>query len=281
VTNHTRSYGVLGSAAPETIAETHAERIRLAGFTVVESRIAPVNLARISAAVDDVMERQARQAGGWEQLASIGEQSTARCCLAYDDLFLAVATDPLVLAVCRLLLGDYIILMQQNAIINPPASGHTQRAYHRDLPYQHFTSSRPIAVSALLCVDPFTASNGSTIVVPGSHKVEQFPSDTVLTAVEQRVEAPAGSYIVFDAMLFHRAGDNRSQTSRRAVNHVYSLPFVSQQISIPAMLGGRYADDPELARLLGYETAPAPSVDAWREARRARKRRTGGAGASN
>jgi hypothetical protein len=53
---------------------------------------------------------------------------------------------------------------------------------------------------------------------------------------------------------------------------VYTLPFIAQQISIPDVLGGRYADDPALARLFGYQTRPASSVDEWWSSRRARSR---------
>lgn len=272
MTDQPRSYGIVDGSVSATVAEQHVERISLVGYTIVDRQIAADRLQQIAAAVDAVMERQVQEAGGRERLAEIGDEATARCCLAYDDVFLTIATDPLVLEICRLLLGEYVVLTQQNAIVNPPSHAHTQRAYHRDLPYQHFTSSRPIAVSALLCVDAFTQSNGATIVVPGSHKTEPFPSDAVLALTEQPVEALAGSYIVFDAMLFHRAGANRSNAVRRAVNHVYALPFVAQQISIPSMLRGRYADDPALARLLGYDTQPAPSVAGWRERRRPHRR---------
>jgi hypothetical protein len=72
--------------------------------------------------------------------------------------------------------------------------------------------------------------------------------------------------------VFHRAGENRSGQPRRGVNHVFSLPIIAQQISLPEALNGRYAGDPALARLLGYDAAPARSVSAWRERRLARQR---------
>jgi hypothetical protein len=48
------------------------------------------------------------------------------------------------------------------------------------------------------------------------------------------------------------------------------VPIIAQQVSLPDALEGRHAGDPELARLLGYEVAPARSVLAWRERRLAR-----------
>jgi ectoine hydroxylase-related dioxygenase (phytanoyl-CoA dioxygenase family) len=81
------------------------------------------------------------------------------------------------------------------------------------------------------------------------------------------VTAEPGSCIVFDSMLCHRAGTNTSGRPRRAVNQVFSVPIIAQQISLPSMLAGRYADDPVLARLLGYDSVPAASVLDWRERR--------------
>jgi ectoine hydroxylase-related dioxygenase (phytanoyl-CoA dioxygenase family) len=75
-------------------------------------------------------------------------------------------------------------------------------------------------------------------------------------------------------MVFHRAGENRSGRPRRAVNQVFTTPIIAQQISLPQALNGRYAADPVLARLFGYDVAPAPSVTAWRERRLARQRRS-------
>ena len=260
-------YGITEQAAAGDLIAQAAERIRLLGYAVVPGGFTAAEIAGLSDRLDAVMARQAEEFGGHERLAEIGDALTARCPLAYDDAFLALAAHPTILALARALLGDYIVLMQQNGVINPPRQRHTQVSYHRDLPYQHFVSSRPLAVGALFCVDPFRAETGATIVLPASHRMEAFPSIEVAAQLETPVEAPPGSFIVFDAMLFHRAGSNVSDRPRRAVNQVFSLPIIAQQISLPDALGGRHADDPALARLFGYEVAPPPSVVAWRERR--------------
>jgi len=268
----TSSYGIVERAASGTDADQHAERIRVSGVSVVPGGYSPDEVAYLSRRIDALLVEQAARAGGIETLAEIGEHETLRCCLVHDEAFVRLASNARVMDVCRQLLGDYIVLMQQNAIVNPPGRAHRQTACHRDLPYQHFVSSRPLAISALFCVDPFTRENGATIVLPGTHKIEQFPSETLAAEIEQPVEAPAGSFLLFDSMLFHRAGHNGSSMPRRGVNHVYTLPFIAQQISLPDVLGGRYADDPALSRLFGYQTKPAPSIEAWWTGRRARKR---------
>jgi len=267
------TYGVVERGAASTDAARIAERIRLAGFAVVPGGFSSAEVTALGSRLDQVMARQVEEFGGADRLSSIGDALTARCPLVYDDAFVALAAHATVLAICRELLGDYVILMQQNGVINPSDQRHTQVAYHRDLPYQHFVSSRPLAVSALFCVDPFTSETGGTRIIPGSHRMEQFPSESVAAELDTAVSAEPGSFIVFDSMVFHRAGENRSGRPRRGVNQVFSVPIVAQQISLPDALNGRYADDPALARLFGYGVTPARSVTAWRERRLARQGR--------
>jgi ectoine hydroxylase-related dioxygenase (phytanoyl-CoA dioxygenase family) len=266
-------YGIVERAAASSEVARIAERIRLVGYAVLPGGLAAADVAGLGTRLEQVMERQVEEFGGADRIAAIGDTLTARCPLAYDEAFLSLAAHGDVLALCRELLGEYVILMQQNGVINPSGQRHTQLAYHRDLPYQHFVSSRPLAISALFCIDPFTIDTGATTVIPGSHKMEQFPSDRVAAELDTPVAADPGSFIVFDSMLFHRAGENRSGRPRRGVNNVYSTPIIAQQISLPEALQGKYSGDPALARLLGYDVTPARSVTAWRERRLARQRR--------
>jgi hypothetical protein len=265
-------YGIVERETGGDETSPHVERIRMVGYTVLPGGWTAPEIADFGRRLDDVLVAQAAEFGG-ERIAAVGDTFTARCPLLYDDAFLQLVSFPPLLALCRALLGQYVVLMQQNGVVNPAGQSHTQTAYHRDLPYQHFVSSRPLAISALFCIDPFRRDTGATTVLPGSHRVETFPSSAVAETLDTSVEADAGSFIVFDSMLFHRAGTNTSMSPRRAVNQVFSVPIIAQQISLPSALGRRYADDPDLARLLGYEAAPAPSVVAWRERRLLRVRR--------
>src|SRR5262249_26064982 len=158
------------------------------------------------------------------------EHNTIRAPLAIDKLFLTLALNPNILTICRRLIADYIVLNQQNGIINPPhGQSYNQGAFHRDLPYQHFVSSHPLAINALFCLDEFTEDNGATYVVPASHKQEAFPSDATVAASQVQICAAAGSFIVLDCMVYHRGGVNRTGRPRRAMNHVYSVPIMRPQ----------------------------------------------------
>jgi ectoine hydroxylase-related dioxygenase (phytanoyl-CoA dioxygenase family) len=122
---------------------------------------------------------------------------------------LAPARNPVILEICKRSISGDQILSQQNGVINPPAKTYNQGAWHRDLPYQHVVFSRPMAINALFCLDPFTAENGATMVLPATHKQEEFPSDRFVDGSTVQVCAPAGSDIVLDCMLCHSGAEPR------------------------------------------------------------------------
>jgi ectoine hydroxylase-related dioxygenase (phytanoyl-CoA dioxygenase family) len=239
-----------------------AESIERDGCVILQNVFSPGEVADFRAALDALQEAANERGGGRERLAQVNEADIVRAPLAFDRRFLDVATHPRVLAVLTAALGRYFIISQQNGVINPPVGEHNhQSAFHRDLPYQHFTSSRPLAMNVLLCIDPFDATTGGTFFLPGSHQHEAFPSDEYARRSERQIEAAPGCALIMNSMLYHRAGTNRSPRPRRGINTLYSLPFIKQQIVLPRLLDGRYADDPSLGRLLGYESDSPGSVD--------------------
>lgn len=262
-----RFYGIKETNTAASEIDRHVEEISVSGFTVVPGVIDESELPEAHRRVDSVYERQASEVGGAQNLRAINDETIARCLLAYDDYFLKLAIAPKILALLEKLLGDYFTLLQQNAIINLPDMVSYQTSWHRDLIYQHFIPSRPIAVSALICLDNFSKETGGTHVLPGTHKLEKFPSQAYVERHEVAVNAKAGSAIVFDSMLFHRGGVNSSKNPRRGLNHLYSLPFIKQQIDLPRILDGKYADDLFLRKFLGYESQAAEDVVQWRTKR--------------
>jgi ectoine hydroxylase-related dioxygenase (phytanoyl-CoA dioxygenase family) len=265
--NDVRAFGVKEVQAATTASERAAEDIVLIGYTIVPDVISAARLESIRTKLDSIYEKQVAEVGGEGELHQINDAFTVRAPLAYDDEFLEVATAPPVLSVVEKLLGDYFTLMLQNGILNYPAKGTQQNAgaWHRDLNYQHFTSSRPLSISALFCIDPFSKETGGTQVLAASHKTEKFPSEDYVRGHESVVTAPAGSVLIFDSMLYHRGGLNTSANVRRAINHMYTLPFVKQQISFPRTFAGKFSDDPFLRKFLGYESEPGENVAQWRK----------------
>ena len=253
-----------GDASPGTTPNDLVyEELQRVGFTVVREVLSSSQLEYCRRAIDEQLQEQATTFTQ-DHLEAIGELDIVRAPLVNDEFFLrSIATAPQVLDVARRVIGSYYLLHLQNAIANGPDRPHHQSAWHRDLPYVDRTSSKPFAVSALFCVDEFNASTGATWCIPGSHLFATLPSDSYLDKHAIAIEANAGDVIVFDSMIAHKAGTNTATKPRRAVNNVYSVGIIRQQIDLPRALGGRYADDPELAVLLGYASNAPDSADAY------------------
>jgi ectoine hydroxylase-related dioxygenase (phytanoyl-CoA dioxygenase family) len=240
------------------------EDIRVRGYGVLPAVLPAVEVEALNAAMDDIYAGQCDEVGGAAALSAINDADIARCALAYDERFLALATHPVMLEVARALLGPNVVLLMQNGVINRPDEAQFQANWHRDLNYQHWVNSRPIAMSVLVCLEDFNPETGGTVFLPGSHLAEDFPTKAEVQAGEVTPVLPRGSMILFDSMVFHRAGFNRSGRIRRAVNHVIGAPILAQQVDIPAMLNRPAPADPALAAYLGYRWNPVPDVAAWR-----------------
>jgi len=109
---------------------------------------------------------------------------------------------------------------------------------------------------------------GATYILPFSHQFMAAPSNEYMESNSIQVNAPAGSVIIFNSMLFHKAGYNRStNVIRRGINHVYVKPIINQQIDLPYFLDGKYADDSFLSMLFGYQTKLSKSISEYRKLR--------------
>ena len=261
------TYGVLDRIAARDEIDEIAAELRVNGYAVLPSGLSPETIDQLKMCLDRVYEEQVREIGGQDQLRKINDADIARCVLAYEPEFLKLAACAPLMELARRILGQEFVLMMQNGIINHPERENYQAKWHRDLNYQHWTSTQPLAINALFCLDKFTNENGATHVLPGTHHVREFPTDRFVRTFEKQIEAPAGSFLILDAMLYHRAGINTSRSVRRAVNHVIGLPFMAQQIDIPEIMKRRgmvRPQDPAMQKYLGFRWAPAADVTEWR-----------------
>ncbi len=229
----TASYGILQQHRCGFALDEAAEQVKNLGYAVLDAGYTEDELRGIS---DEFNRTWASyvETHGESRLKSLNEFHTIRSPLTHGGAaFLNLALNENLLSILKKLIAGRFILNQQNGIINPPQEDYNQGVWHRDLPYQHFVSSQPLAINALFCVDDFTFENGATFVLPASHKAEAFPSGNYVQRSAVQVAAKAGSFILLDCMVFHAGGFNATTKARRAINHLYNIPFFKQQINIP------------------------------------------------
>jgi ectoine hydroxylase-related dioxygenase (phytanoyl-CoA dioxygenase family) len=266
-------YGAIPQTVVHSALEGHLEELAIQGFTVLPDVVPPSELAVLRTKLDAVYEAQRKEGEPTFTLEDIQEENQVRAPLCYDDHFVEIARHPRVLEVVRAALGNYFLVHLQIGIINAAKTKNRQSIWHRDLLFQDWVISKPLAVSAMLCIDDFNERTGGTYVVPFTHKVERMPSREYTEKHGITIEAKAGSVFVMDSMLVHRAGYNGADATRRGLNTIYGCGLLKQQISLPSQLDGRFADDPLLHMLLGYDAEPSPSVHAWRERRFGKQRK--------
>ena len=134
----------------------------------------------------------------------------------------------------------------------PPGKTNYSRRIHRDCPRAipgYLTN-----LGATILLDDFTASNGATWYLPGSHRQSTPPSKEDFERSAKRLIAPRGSVFFFDALLWHAGGDNRTDQWRHALTINMCRPFMKQRIDLPrAMEGMDLSGVPERAlQKLGF-----------------------------
>lgn len=260
-------HGVREQTQVQSPLDAHLEEFNRLGYTKLEGVLNAEQLAYYQSAIDGLYDKQIEECGGEELARKIGDADNIRCPLALDEKFLDLAINERLHEMFKAIMGDNYILMMQNGILNKPARFQHQTFWHRDLNYQHWTSSTPLVMNALYCIDDFTLENGGTVVLPGSHLLPEFPSKEFVLKNEIGLTAKAGDVLVMNSMMYHRTGYNQSNQNRRAVNHVIGMPFFHQQLDIPSLLDGKFSDDPFLNKFLGYRWKAPASVEEWRKAR--------------
>jgi ectoine hydroxylase-related dioxygenase (phytanoyl-CoA dioxygenase family) len=199
-----KSYGVLHQTSCANHLDEVVEQVTQLGYAVLDAGLSAQE-------VSDVANEFARihtlylEKYGEAALRAVNEHNTIRGMVTHgSDIILNLAMNANLMTVLKRLIPGKFILNQQNGIINPPKEGYNQGSWHRDIPYQHYVSSRPIAINALYCVDDFTLANGATFVLPATHLKEPYPSPQFIQRHAIQAEAKAGSFIVLDCMVYHR-----------------------------------------------------------------------------
>lgn len=162
--------------------------------------------------------------------------------LAHDELFWTVPLEPEVLALAERLLDRELLLSSLCSLTLGP--GQEAQPLHEDTQQIPLPRPRaPLAVNAIWALSNFTADNGATHIVPGSHKRPSSPPygaeiDTVQATMK------AGSVMLFDSALWHKGGANTTTLRRYALSCYYCAGWLRQQENL------QLGVPPEVARRL-------------------------------
>lgn len=257
-----KSYGINNQQESSNSIDLHLENINLKGFSIEKSLISNDKCDIYIKLLEEIYTKQENEFSK-EHLEKINELDMVRMPFIDNPQFFDLFLHPLVEEITTKVLGNVYNLHLQNAIMNRPNKEHHQTSWHRDLPYQNWVISKPIAFNAFFCLTDFTEENGATVVLPYSHRSDNFPSKQFVDNNQIQLTASKGSVIFFDSMLFHRASYNSSDFTRVGVNNMFVVPILKQQINIPQNIDIATLNE-KTKNILGYNFEIPTTVNDFR-----------------
>lgn len=205
--------------------DRHVEQVQRDGYTVVRDAIEP---ALVDAIARDLarIEREENVVPAsniFEGLKTVRIYNL----LARGRIYEQIPVHEGVLPIVERVLDKGCLVSSLSSIAIDP--GEDAQLLHADdqlipLPKPHV----PIICNTMWAITDFTAQNGATRLVTGSHKRDRSPNlgeDVETVAAEMR----RGSVLVFDGSIWHGGGANRSAARRIGVAMNYCSGWMRQQ----------------------------------------------------
>jgi ectoine hydroxylase-related dioxygenase (phytanoyl-CoA dioxygenase family) len=255
----------LETLRPDCAVEDIVAAIERDGACIVRDVLSSEELARLDADVKPLIELTEPSGDEWAGLKTKRTGGLVALCPASRP----VVMHPLVLSAANAVLGPYCERIQLNLTqLITILPGQPAQPLHRDRFVwggrgTGFEGSGGLPRSiepqfnAIWALNDFTAENGATAVVPGSHRWE-FDGSEAQRAAEPgecvQAEMSRGSVVLYTGSVIHGGGENRSRGMRIGMNVTYSLAWLRQEenqfLSCPPDIAKDL--DPDLTDLLGY-----------------------------
>ena len=195
------------------------------GYTVLEDVIEPDLLDELA----EGLERLERQLGATPAANAFEGTRTVRIynLLARGPAFAGIPVHPAVLPVVEGVLDPGLLVSSLSSIAIGP--GETAQPVHADDQVMPLPKPHPATVcNTMWALTDFTAENGATRLVPGSHRADHSPD---LRAAYDTVPAEMrrGSVLVWHGSLWHGGGANTTDTRRVGIAMNYCAGWVRQQ----------------------------------------------------
>ncbi len=237
-----------GSAAVDDVVAALRRDGAVAVNNLVEDTLVDQVAAELRAPLDASGLRSASDFNGDKTLRISNVLTTApsSAALVDHDMVVAVA-DALLLPHC----ATYRVGSLTAIDILP---GEAEQALHRDDSlYPIEISGLELQIGVMWALNDFTAENGGTRVIAGSHRFLRSWHLPDLNAWEATV-MPKGSALFYLGSTWHGGGANRSNLPRMGLINTYSLGWLRQEsnqyLTTPPDVAIRF--EPRLRALLGY-----------------------------
>ena len=244
---------------------TQRQQLERDGFVVLPGVLRAEGVAQALAELEALWAAEGEDAGS-ENYKEAGARRLANLANK-GEIFRQMLMHPAVLEVVQAVLGPDVRLSMLNArdalpgfASAPPQPLHTDADHGARADAHGY-----LACTAIWMLDPFTAANGATRLVPGSHRDTTLPKEAMpdVRAAHPReviVTGGPGDVLVFNGHCWHAGRANETAGPRRAVLAHYirgdQPQRLNQAASISADLQARLG--PLERRLLGLVPGERP-----------------------
>ncbi|MUL84727.1 MULTISPECIES: phytanoyl-CoA dioxygenase family protein [unclassified Mycolicibacterium] len=237
-----------GEQVDPTVADEDLAAVLRDGYVILPDLLTAAELDAIRGAVGPLLDRLGRN--GFEGHTTQRVYSVFNKTRSCDR----IADHPRVLALLdRLFMPNYLLSMLQVINILP---GEQAQLLHTDDGFYPLPRPRKaLGAATIWAIDEFTADNGATDIVAGSH---QWGVRLPEPAEREPVVMSAGSCVFFLGTLWHGGGANRTANARLAVTAQYCEPWLRPQeaftLSMTRDTVRTVSED--IRRMLGYSIHP-------------------------
>jgi ectoine hydroxylase-related dioxygenase (phytanoyl-CoA dioxygenase family) len=178
-----------------------------------------------------------------------------------DVKFSKTLEDPRIQQIIASILGENWIMYAYTSSSLPPHGNNFGSRIHVDSP--RWIPNYPTNLGIIWALDDFTTENGATFVLPGSHNTPRTPSTELFNKNSIRLTCKKGSIIVFNARLWHKAGENKSDNFRHALTMNVCRPYMKQRMDwvrfIPQEITNQLND--QARRIIGFDTRLSSNLE--------------------
>jgi len=251
----------------QDLRDINIQNLERNGFTILKNIIPKDVTQEIKIKMYECYEAQKKEVGGIENLKKIRDEGIIRVLFSYDRIFLKeVLMNETVLGYLDIFLDKTFTLYSQVGVFSEPRTELYQTAWHREIQYQHYISSRPLAIQSLFILDPFNSTTGGTFFLPGSHLFEKFPSDEFVLNNQIQPSLSEGDVVLMNSMVYHKAGINTSLNDRLLITTTYTRPNLASMFNHTSMIRPESLSERE-REILGFRWNYNQSMLEWRKSR--------------
>ncbi|GGS57776.1 phytanoyl-CoA dioxygenase family protein [Actinokineospora fastidiosa] len=256
----------LRRVAPEASLDEVVEILERDGAVIVEDFVDAATLDALWADLGPALDAQA-YGDDWYNGTKTRRVSSV---FARTTHLTPVVTHPLYLGSARAIMQKPVTMhIGKNRVEMTPSiqisgtqvvqihPGQGQQPLHRDDALHLRPHPGPTSrVQLMLAMSEFTAANGGTLVIPGSHHWddERAPS----TREAHPTEMPQGAALIWLGGVYHSGGKNNSDKPRTGLTIALDLGNLRQEenqyLAVPREAVMAYPE--EVRRLLGYDRCP-------------------------